>query len=184
MPIDPLPSASLRPVREDDAEGLLAAFCSAPDMARQGGVTDLASARAQVEWLRTAPRRAAAVVDADDTLVGVVVVQVDAENRSGWVSYWLHAARRSQGLASRAVTTVCDRALTQDAGGWGLDRLELGHRVDNPASGGVAQAAGFVVEGREREKFLVGGERVDVLTYGRLRADPFPATPHLGWREI
>jgi RimJ/RimL family protein N-acetyltransferase len=68
-----------------------------------------------------------------------------------------------------------------DHDGWGLERLELGHRVDNPASGAVARAAGFLHEGTEREKFLIGGERVDVLSYGRLATDPAPPTPLLGW---
>lgn len=56
----------------------------------------------------------------------------------------------------------------------GLERLELGHRMDNPLSGNVAAAAGFIHEGRERGKFLIDGQRVDVLTYGRLRTDPWP----------
>lgn len=76
-----------------------------------------------------------------------------------------------------------DRALSPSAaGGWGLDRLELGHRMNNPASGAVARAAGFVQEGTERGKFLIDGERVDVLTYGRLRSDPGPAVPGLPWQ--
>ncbi|NMA78262.1 MAG: GNAT family N-acetyltransferase [Actinomycetales bacterium] len=76
-----------------------------------------------------------------------------------------------------------DRALSPSAaGGWGLERLELGHRVNNPASGAVARAAGFVQEGTERGKFLIDGERVDVLTYGRLRSDPGPAVPGLPWQ--
>jgi len=41
---------------------------------------------------------------------------------------------------------------------------------------GQALAAGFIQEGVERDKFLVAGERVDVLTYGRLVTDPSPAT--------
>ena len=53
-------------------------------------------------------------------------------------------------------------------------RLELGHRVNNPESGAVAVAAGFVKEGTERAKFLVDGERIDVHTYSRLRTDPWP----------
>lgn len=56
----------------------------------------------------------------------------------------------------------------------GLERLELGHRVNNPASGPVARAAGFVKEGSERDKFLVDERRIDVDTYGRLRTDPSP----------
>ena len=56
-----------------------------------------------------------------------------------------------------------------------LERLELGHRVNNPASGVVARRAGFVKEGTQRQKFLVEGERLDVDTYGRLKTDPHPA---------
>ncbi|MGO1408991.1 MAG: GNAT family N-acetyltransferase [Brachybacterium sp.] len=68
-------------------------------------------------------------------------------------------------------------------GGWGLERLELGHRANNPASGAVARAAGFVHEGTERGKFLVDGERLDVLTYGRLVTDPAPSTAGLPWQS-
>lgn len=71
---------------------------------------------------------------------------------------------------SRAAATVADWALAEG----GLDRLELGHRVNNPASGAVARAAGFVHEGTERRRFLVDGERIDVDTYGRLRSDLAP----------
>lgn len=78
---------------------------------------------------------------------------------------------RGRGVAARGTATVAHWAL----GGGGLERLELGHRVNNPESGVVARAAGFVLEGRERGKFLIDGERIDVLTYGRLRSDPDPA---------
>jgi len=77
-------------------------------------------------------------------------------------------------VMSRAAATVADWALSDG----GCERLELGHRVNNPASGGVAAAAGFVWEGTERGKFLIDGERVDVHTYGRLTSDRWPATTH------
>ena len=168
----------LRPVREDDADAVLDAFGSAPDMARQGDVTDLRSAEEYVEWLRGPTRRAFAIAHGG-LMVGLVALGVDELNRNGWFFYWLHAAHRGRGVTARAAATVADWALRGAPAGGGLERLELGHRVDNPASGAVALAAGFVQEGREREKFLVDGERVDVLTYGRLRSDPWPATGHL-----
>ena len=49
----------------------------------------------------------------------------------------------------------------------------------HPASRGVALAAGFVQEGLEREKFLIDGQRIDVVTYGRLANDPIPRTEPL-----
>lgn len=177
-------SCALRPVRAEDAPAVLAAFASHPDMRRQGDVDTLEDAERQVRWMLADNLRATAIVDADDVLIGQVSIMIDTLNRSGWVSYWMHAAHRGQGLMSRAAVAACDRALTPTtADGWGLERLELGHRVNNPASGAVAAAAGFVREGRERGKFLMDGERIDVLTYGRLPADPAPTTESLPWRE-
>lgn len=179
----PAPDHHLRPVREDDAPALLDVYASAPDMARQGTVTTLAQAQEQVAWLLSPPRRAVAIATEEDRMVGLVAITVDEEDLNGWFFYWLHSAHRGRGLAARAAASVADRALTPSAeGGWGLERLELGHRVNNPASGAVARAAGFVVEGLERGKFLVDGERLDVLTCGRLRSDPWPTLPGLPWR--
>jgi RimJ/RimL family protein N-acetyltransferase len=170
-------------VRAADAPAVLDAFLSAPDMARQGEVRTLEQAQEQVAWLLAPQRRATAIVDAEDRLVGLVAITVDEENRSGWFFYWLHAAHRGHGLASRAAASVADRALTPSAeGGWGLERLELGHRVNNPASAAVARAAGFVEEGLERGKFLIDGERLDVRTCARLRSDPPPTADGLPWR--
>lgn len=171
----------LRPVREADAPDVLEAFGSAPDMARQGDVTDLAAAERYVAWLQEPSRRAFAVC-AGDRMVGLVAVGIDDLNRNGWVFYWMHAERRGLGVTSRAVATVADWALAREPDGGGLERLELGHRVNNPASGRVALTAGFVQEGWEREKFLIDGERIDVLTYGRLRSDPIPSIPLLPLR--
>lgn len=174
----------LRPVRTGDAPAVLAAFDSAADMARQGAASTLTQAEELVAWLLAAERRATAITDAEDRLVGLVALSIDPENRLGWFFYWLHAAHRGQGLAARAAATVAERALTPSAvGGWGLERLELGHRANNPASGAVARAAGFVHEGTERGKFLLDGERVDVLTYGRLVTDPAPRITGLPWQS-
>lgn len=179
--------ARVRPLRPGDAPDVLAAFGSAPDMARQGEVTTLEEAQAYVDHLtREGGSTRAFAIEVGEMLVGLVGVVVDRQNRLGWVSYWLHAAHRGRGLATRAVATVADAALGRPGAGGAagahdgcLERLELGHRVNNPASGQVALAAGFVREGLEREKFLVDGERLDVATYGRLRSDPWPTTEHL-----
>ena len=163
--------ASLRRLRLSDAPAVLAAFASNPDMARQGEVSDLAAAEAYVARLRDprADQEPWAIVVGDE-LVGLVCVSVDEPNRSGWFWYWMADAARGRGWTSRAAATIADWALTAR----GLERLELGHRVNNPASGAVARAAGFVREGTERAKFLVDGDRIDVHTYGRLQGDPAP----------
>ncbi|MFT3862449.1 GNAT family N-acetyltransferase [Micropruina sp.] len=164
------PEVRLRPLRAGDAADVLAAFTSAADMAPQGDVTSLAAATAYVRRLRERHHLAFGVIFGDH-VVGAVGITVDHANRNGWLWYWLHADYRGRGWASRATATVADWALTDG----GLQRLELGHRVNNPASGRVAQAAGFVCEGLQRRKLLLNGERIDVLSYGRLSDDPWPA---------
>ncbi|MBB5830222.1 GNAT family N-acetyltransferase [Brachybacterium aquaticum] len=163
------PHVALRRLRVADAAAVHAAFASAPDMERQGDVATLVDAERYVARLvsESSPHEGWAIA-ADDALVGLVCVSVDEANLSGWFGYWMTESARGRGWMRRAAATVADWALTTR----GLERLELGHRVNNPASGRVARAAGFVREGTERGKFLIDGERIDVDTYGRLRTDP------------
>lgn len=161
----------LRRLRAADAHAVHAAFTSNSDMARQGDVQTLVDAERYVARLidPQSSHEAWAVVEGD-VLVGLVCVSVDEEHRSGWFWYWMADSARGKGWTSRAAATVARWALADR----GLERLELGHRVNNPASGVVAVRAGFVREGTERGKFLVDGEQIDVDTYGRLRSDPEP----------
>jgi len=168
-------SGVLRPLRVSDARDVLRAFESSPDMARQGEVTNIAQAEAYVENLVADGGHCAFAITEADVLVGMVVVTVDQRNRVGWFWYWMDASHRGRGWTASAAASIADWALSEG----GLDRLELGHRVNNPASAAVAQAAGFVREGLEREKFLIDGHRIDVLTYGRLASDPQPQTPRM-----
>lgn len=160
----------LRPLHPGDAADVLAAFVSSPDMSRQGDVANLSDADRYVANLLDGESHRPWAIVAEGRLVGLVCVSIDAQNRNGWFWYWMHAEARGRGWTSRAAATVANWALADG----GVERLELGHRVNNPASGAVARVAGFVREGTEREKFLVDGERIDVNNYGRLRTDPAP----------
>jgi RimJ/RimL family protein N-acetyltransferase len=170
--VDARATPTLRRLRAEDAPDVLTAFESNEDMSRQGDVSSLTDAEAYVARLIAddSPHEPWAVADGD-ALVGLVCVTVDEKNRNGWFWYWMMDAARGRGWTSRAAATVADWALTVR----GVERLELGHRVNIPASGAVARHAGFVKEGTERAKFLVDGRRIDVDTYGRLRTDPVPA---------
>ena len=167
----------LRPLRISDTSRVLEAFTSAGDMARQGRVTDPLEAEAYVARLLDpdAAHLPFAMAGEGDLLFGLVVLSVDSGNRNAWFWYWTHPAARGRGWTGRAAATVANWALASG----GLHRLELGHRLNNPASRGVALAAGFVQEGLEREKFLIDGQRIDVVTYGRLANDPIPRTEPL-----
>ncbi|MBO0895826.1 GNAT family N-acetyltransferase [Arthrobacter sunyaminii] len=111
-------------------------------------------------------------ISVDGVAVGNVGLSaIDRCHRTAWVFYWLASAARGNGYASRALATVADKA-SED----GLFRLELGHRVNNPASCTVATRAGFIIEGLERQKLQYGTERFDVETHARLQTDPRPET--------
>nr|WP_156608885.1 GNAT family protein [Auraticoccus cholistanensis] len=163
----------LRPWALGDAADLVRARASHPDLDRQlPPLDDEVMARS---WVRDRQRDPFAVFWAlvlDGRAVGQVAVShLDPRHGTGWFSYWLAAGVRGRGLASRAAATVADWALAAGS----LHRLELGHRVDNVASARVAERAGFVAEGVEREKFLYDGVRHDVRTMARLVGDPQPA---------
>ena len=167
----------LRLLKASDMSRVLDAFTSADDMARQGQVSDMSEAETYVARL-LAPdgeHLPFAMVGDNDLLFGLVALSVDSGNRNAWFWYWTHSAARGSGWTGRAATAVANWALTSG----GLHRLELGHRVNNSASRGVALAAGFVQEGVEREKFLIDGQRIDVVTYGRLASDHIPRTEPL-----
>ncbi|MEW1804093.1 GNAT family N-acetyltransferase [Streptomyces virginiae] len=156
-----------------DAGAVLAAFAE-PVMSRQSAepVVTLPAAR---RWLASRTEQwdagagfAFAVVDGADVVLGHVAVgAVDRRHGTGWVSYWTTAAARGRGVASGGCRAVAAWAF-EDAG---LFRLELGHRVDNPASCAVARAAGFAVEGVQRRKLEYDGVRYDVELHARLATD-------------
>lgn len=140
-------------------------------MSRQGEVHDLDTAHAYVTRMLDSPdMRTLVAVDDADRLLAFAAVSVDRANANGWVFYWAHPDARRRGITSHLVRELADREL----GDGGLHRLELGYRANNPGSAAVARAAGFIREGLEREKFLVGGERIDVVSAARLKSDPSP----------
>ena len=171
----------MRRLRIDDAPAVLGGFqADRAQMSLQGEVTDLDSARTYIRFLTdSAEGNHGFALDIDRRCMGVVGINGAVQHRLGWFFYWVHPDVRGRGLCSAAAATVANWALSIPSGaGGGFERLEVGHRVNNPASGAVALAAGFIHEGTERRKFLLDGERIDVRTYGRLSTDPPPrATP-------
>lgn len=151
----------------------------APDLATQFGGADLSTLHAAETFIEQSLRfdeRAKnwAVVE-DETVVGNVGLSaIEFRHETAWTHYWLSPAARGKGYAAGALAAVCDWAFEN-----GLYRLELGHRVNNPASCRVATTTGFRVEGIEREKLRYGNDRYDVETHARLATDPVPsmATP-------
>jgi RimJ/RimL family protein N-acetyltransferase len=96
---------------------------------------------------------------------------IDREQADAEIGYWTVPAARGRGIAARAVDAACRWGFTELA----LDRIQLFHAVENPASGRVAAKAGFTQEGRLRRSYRYGdGVRHDELLWGRLSDDPAP----------
>ncbi|MFH8488429.1 GNAT family N-acetyltransferase [Streptomyces longisporoflavus] len=164
----------LRLWRERDAVVVLDTF-SAPEMSRQSD-EPVDSRESACRWIarREKERRAGtaysfAVVGRDDVPLGNVAVgAVNHVHATGWVSYWTAPSARGSGVA----TYGCDALARWAFGELGLFRLELGHRVNNPASCRVARGAGFAPEGLQRQKLAYDGVRYDVELHARLASDP------------
>jgi [ribosomal protein S5]-alanine N-acetyltransferase len=165
----------LRHWRGTDLPAVLEALAS-PDMERQFPLRNdpLKSADQWLEWAVALvdPEKglAFAVCAADDVpLANIAVTGIDS-HAVGWVSYWTTGRARGLGTTADALAALVPW-LHDDAG---IERLELGHRLNNPASGSVAAKAGFLREGVERGKLRYDGVRYDTARWARLTEDPRP----------
>ncbi|WP_182112237.1 MULTISPECIES: GNAT family N-acetyltransferase [unclassified Actinotalea] len=165
-------TAALRPWTVQDAPALRDAVAQSPDLATQLGGAALRTVEDCADYITAhLLDRGLHAITVDGVAVSTVgISHLDPRHDTAWTSYWLTASARGRGLATRAVATVARWAFDE----LGLFRLELGHRVNNPASCRVATAAGFTAEGIERAKLRYGAERFDVETHARLRTDPRP----------
>lgn len=162
---------TLSPWRDADAAALATAVLESPELAVQLGASPGTEVEA-LDLLRARfgddDRMRSFAIRVDGVAVGNVgLSHIERRHDTAWVSYWVTTSARGRGVASWALRRVADLAFAD----LGLFRLELGHRVNNPASCRVATAAGFAAEGVERAKLRYGAERFDVETHARLVTD-------------
>lgn len=162
----------LRPWNHDDAPIILAA--SGEEMMDRQFTSQIDSLAAAEEWIALlASRReedtaySFAVLHEGVPVGNVAVSSVERRHLTGWISYWMREEARGRGLATRACRAVSEFAFAE----LGLFRLEIAHRLDNPASCRVATGAGYAVEGVERARLLYDGVRYDTETHARLATD-------------
>ncbi|WP_127475835.1 GNAT family N-acetyltransferase [Microbacterium sulfonylureivorans] len=169
-----MPAIALRPWLPTDAEALQRAFLSTPDLDTQLGGADLSSAASARVFLAESlshgdSRRNWAIV-ADGVAMGNVGLSaIEHRHDTAWAYYGLAESARGKVCAAAALAEAADWAFEND-----VFRIELGHRVNNPASCAVARRAGFIAEGIERQKLRYGDRRFDVELHARLRSDPVP----------
>lgn len=161
----------LRPWQPSDAPAVLAA-AGDPEIARwnpfASTTTDLAGALAwcvnRADWDGSHASWAVCGTDGEP-LGSVSLYQLDARNAGGEVGYWVAPQARGRGAASAAVRAAAGYAFEV----LGLQRVELFHAQDNPASCRVATKAGFALEGTHRSSFRYGDGRLhDEHSHARL----------------
>ncbi|MGW1763106.1 GNAT family N-acetyltransferase [Streptomyces sp. NPDC002073] len=150
------PALLLRPWHPDDVAALVEAYRD-PGLRRwaaapiDGEDEGLRWVRAQEQGWATGGRFCFAVLEAAaDTaparLVGSVVLKEVAPGKpSAEVGYWTSAGARGRGVAPRALDALGAWSFDAFRSG-GLERLDLLHQVDNPASCRVAEKCGYGFE--------------------------------------
>jgi RimJ/RimL family protein N-acetyltransferase len=181
-PIEPIEISAgrlhLRPWLEGDATEVLRAFTER-EIATWQSPSDVVDVAAAHEWIRRRNDRGAgthasfAIVDATTgALLGSVSLhRIDPVQQSAAIGYWTLPEARGRGIASHAVDVVSRWAF----GALGLERIELCHAVENPASCRVADNAGYVYEGTLRQGYrYADGARHDEHLHARLSSDAPP----------
>ncbi|MGW6916369.1 GNAT family N-acetyltransferase [Kitasatospora sp. NPDC054939] len=153
------PALVLRPWRPEDAAALVEAY---RDPVLRHWTTSVVTNEAEaLHWIRTqqqgweaGDRLSFAVLEAAPNaprgpLVGnVVLKRADPGGPSAEVGYWTAAHARGKGVAPRALEALTAWAFDRlgPDGAQRLERLELLHQVDNPASCRVAEKTGYAFD--------------------------------------
>jgi RimJ/RimL family protein N-acetyltransferase len=143
---------TLRPPGDEDVDALYRE-CQDPEIQRWTGVPSPYHRENAIDYLERVKREEAEgkivaflAVDAEELLGSFSVMELDKAPRYGEIGYWVAAAARGRGVASRAVTLLRD---------WGaseleLELIELVIHVDNQPSQRVAERTGFLDTGERR----------------------------------
>ncbi len=109
----------------------------------------------------------AAIVTATGIAGVIGYVDVDWDDRSTRIGYWLDEAQQGRGIVTAAARALVDHALTT----WQLNRVEIIVATGNSRSRAIPERLGFRSEGILRQFQLVGGRYLDCVSYSMLAAD-------------
>lgn len=138
----------LRPWQLDDAEALVAAWHD-PAVAAMGSIPATPTVAFATRWIAASEQRLATgtaidlvVADRDDRVLGEVGAVPSPEHaHQAEIGYWVGAAHRNRGLASRAVRIFVEWLLSPT--GAGLVRVAAQVDPSNRASVRVLERTGF-----------------------------------------
>lgn len=164
---------TLRPVTPDDWPHLQAEH-NDPDSIRWAFTTDRmtdagarrAAARALRDWATGRAARFVVVDAGSGRSAGQISVIRMGPPEVGVIGYGMLPEFRGRGYTTRALELLVDWVFETTS----IGRLELGHKIDNGASGVVAARAGFVREGVLAGRLRnADGTFSDEVSYARLR---------------
>ena len=164
----------LRPWEPADAATAVAAFAD-PEIQRWHfrRLDSLAEAE---EWIaglaagwraETSANWAIAPTDGGPPVGRIALTTIHLPGARGQVSYWVLPGSRGRGVASRAVAALARWSFAD----LGLERIELKHSVENPASCAVASRTGFSPEGTLRRALFHDDGWHDLHLHARLATD-------------
>jgi RimJ/RimL family protein N-acetyltransferase len=172
LPGEPLLDAptALRPWRDSDMTALVR-ICQDPEIVRWTAVPPAYSeADARTYLLRRhdavlAGSAAPYAITTGEELIGSIsLVRIVWEHRRAEVGYFLGAAARGAGHATRAVGLICRWAFSA----LGLERIDLYAATENQASQRVAERSGFEREAVLRSFLRGKGVQLDMVAFGLL----------------
>ncbi len=100
-------------------------------------------------------------------LIGAIGLDINRDNNSAELGYWIGVPYWGKGYATEAARTVLDFAFIH----LNLNRVWAHHFDRNDASGRVLQKAGMRMEGYFPQHILKWGRYIDIVQYGILRED-------------
>lgn len=107
-------------------------------------------------------------IEVDGRFAGMVdLKKTDWRGRTTEIGYWVSPDQRGRGVAGRAARLLGDWALREQ----GMERVEIRAATGNLGSQKSALAAGYRREGVLRSAGYVHSGRVDLVVFGKTRAD-------------
>jgi RimJ/RimL family protein N-acetyltransferase len=185
-PVVELDGLRLRPQAERDLDRVVSG-CADPACFRWMRLTEpVTPESARSNWDEELDRMARGtgvrwvVADAaTDVLVGMVsLFHMEPRAVGGAeLGYWVHPDARGRGVATAAARGAARHALLPvEVGGLGRARVHALVGADNTSSLRVLAAAGFREVGRERDRLVIEGRRMDAVLFDLLPAEVGSAT--------